>query len=897
MNELASGRALRAEFRADEDVARVYRTVSIATLAYGAAAVVRAHTERDLGGRERTLAAATGCLYGVLGLYGTAVAPQQIAAWFQRRPRRTFMITGLPLALTPFTGGARTPLYRLASLGVACAAGIRGQRRDGQLQSLGAGILWCAIARARGEVRDPLRTYLDIPLGFVLAARVSAAATQVAYDSRNLVDQLHELAQERESLNPYVQELTVALERMRGLLVLAAGAEPAAGIERRELSQTALASLARLEERRGVLAVAALHGFDLNALVGAASDGWSRRMRPTSPQVQLAGPALAAVLGERAGCFDGLREGLAAPEIEIGPGVQVRGLQRLALLSATVIAGVGNIVRHAEDPARTRIVLERDGKTLRLQISDEGGPAATAPNLHKRQSGLTHLREQIEAFGGTLDTQARPDGFTLSVVLPADSQPNEKEFWADQIRRLITASLEQAVRLAAIKSASGIAARAALALRARTSPAERASALDRSAAAQLVITAAGEALWTLRRRGFRPLDSEAVVLLASAAVAARTAEHGRNASSSWVNAYASRYAFSSRSPEPARSRSRALAYLRTVLSTRSQQRAHALTALNAVAALVGSRQQLPVRWRRLSGDLLSMSFGPTLIALAINPAQPRIRMLERAANERLSEMEAVHKLADSIHEFHPAASKIEDLAPLVGEQQLSRELTEGLERIEDAEGARTHPPGTPERLDWPQPAAQRAPAGGEPAADRLGDYLARALARRVWPATVVVSFDVATLRFLRDASVVSAAFRREAMAAMDIVGRQLNRDFARRWDGIWLLRRVELLISVEPFTGTLHCEFLPWAPPPRWGRLAVDWVHDRLTALAPLGERDTPGAVGQLLDSVGASLDEWTIHAPAELARGASMQAPASRGSVRVQRRGCLRVSLYPQRH
>ncbi|HEY5262195.1 MAG TPA: hypothetical protein VIJ33_08785, partial [Solirubrobacteraceae bacterium] len=768
LNARSTREVVRAGFRTDYDIARVYRLISGATLIGGLGALVHAQHEGDLAPWQRRLCMITGAGYAATGLFGVWVSPSHVALWFQRRPRRTLIASFAPLLLSGVTGGARTPLYRLVTIGVATGAGVRGGRRDAQLQSVLAGVAWCAGAAVqRKPAEDPLHTYIEIPLGFVLLARLASTASQVAYDSRNLFDQVFEFAYEREDLEPYLTRLTGALEKMRAALLVAATAEAAAGVEGTALRDQVLASLGRLEERLGVLWVASLSTFDLETLVASASVGWRGRIGAGRPAIILGSCELESMLTSRVETFKGLQLGLPPVNVTVGADVTVSGLRQLALIGACVTAGVANIARHAPEATQVEIRLTgRDGQ-LTLTVTDDG-PATHPPTLdaERQPSGLTHLREQLERFGGSLKLEmAGRHGLQLRVRCPATGGAQGFEFWATEIRELISTSLHQAVALAAVKSAAGIALAEFRAQRAGASTQQS----RRTSLLQLATPAAAEFMLARPVTRQRP-ELHALALAIAVPLTHHASRHGRPPAASWLNAFTSRYAF---------------------VLPHARKSAYALAGLNAAALLTGTVRRPPREMASLTRELVSMIFGPALMSATINAGQPRIRALEHAINERLAEVEYLHELANSFHSDHPAAPKIIDLAPMVADEALGARLKEKLEAIESADEALLQPTDSTRdavqvedplarlgallrrrapvlastsvaRAIWPETESYHSPTIGVPAAERLGSYLARALARRIWPATVQVRLDARTLRYLPANAVTSAAFRREA---------------------------------------------------------------------------------------------------------------------------------------
>lgn len=911
-------RWVRAEFPTDYDIGRVYRLISAAGLAGAVIALHGTFTEPALRPRERRVAAAAGAVYLTLSLVGVWAAPSRVARWFQRRPRRALLGAIAPLLLVAPSGGARTPLYRLATIGVGTAGGVRERARDAQLQALIAGAVWTASVVATPDMRHARwRDHLNVTVGFVIASRIAATASQVAYDSRNLFDQLFEFTYERQELDAYAMRLRVALLEMRNTLVQVLAATPRDGVDRHELFDEVIAALGRLEERLGVLDIASDTKFDLERQLQAIrpmiTD--SQALDALMAESGVGPQELRSMLVQRARVFTDLAARPLVPSVIVDEGVEVRGLRRLALIGATVTAATTNAVRHAADMTYLRIHVSRNGDDIALEITNDGTPATTAGQEPRPRSGLTHLRRQIEEFGNTTPvfTPLHGGGYSVRIVLPAESEASQLEFWADEIRWQIDEGLTKSTRFAAIKSTV-----TAISPRPRGAGASTARL---AAPLHALLPATAEILNASGRLRGRSVDLEAIVLILAAQLNYLAARRGGGLLTTWVNGFASRYAFHA-SPD-AWTGWRPASIARAAVTARSQQRAYGLAALNVAALFLGFRGSADKSWDR---DIASTGLGPLLMCAIVNPALPRSRLLDRAINERLVEVESLHDLADSFHSDHPATPKILDLANLLADDGLSERLRDGLAAIDAAEdeliserrteyqpvasseplarlGAWMKREGSPFRDSrlvqriWPAPRGQYRPSVALPNEVKLGEYLARALARRVWPARIRLEFDAETLGFAPRAAIHSAAFRRQAVAAMDIAARELNREFGRGLDGMWLLRQVDLQLSVVPHTGTIECRIVPWAPTPARWRQAVDSLHDLIARVPYSGTKeDRQADVQRLLAQVNASLVAWTIFPMSELDRSDVIHPPATRKPYPSVRRGDIRLQMHPQR-
>jgi two-component system sensor histidine kinase DesK len=86
------------------------------------------------------------------------------------------------------------------------------------------------------------------------------------------------------------------------------------------------------------------------------------------------------------------------------------------VLAMIVREAVTNIARHAK-ATRTRIRIEREGKTLKLFIADDG-----RGGVHEFGNGLEGMRERVAALGGTLEIDSpRGKGTTFCVSVPVDA--------------------------------------------------------------------------------------------------------------------------------------------------------------------------------------------------------------------------------------------------------------------------------------------------------------------------------------------------------------------------------------------------------------------------------------------------------------------------------------------
>jgi two-component system sensor histidine kinase DesK len=91
-----------------------------------------------------------------------------------------------------------------------------------------------------------------------------------------------------------------------------------------------------------------------------------------------------------------------------------------AALAWAVREGVTNVVRHAH-ASRCSIDVRREPEAVRLEVADDGRGTSRGPEGSRvvEGNGLRGLRERLTALSGKLETRALPDGFVLTVSIPA----------------------------------------------------------------------------------------------------------------------------------------------------------------------------------------------------------------------------------------------------------------------------------------------------------------------------------------------------------------------------------------------------------------------------------------------------------------------------------------------
>jgi signal transduction histidine kinase len=113
----------------------------------------------------------------------------------------------------------------------------------------------------------------------------------------------------------------------------------------------------------------------------------------------------------------------AGLEVEFAVEGQPRPLAQSVDLSAFRIIqeALTNVVKHAGD-ARAKVTLAYKSEGLELTVVDTG---AEAPKVLVQTPsdghGVIGMRERAALFGGSLSTEALPDGFKVAATLPYDA--------------------------------------------------------------------------------------------------------------------------------------------------------------------------------------------------------------------------------------------------------------------------------------------------------------------------------------------------------------------------------------------------------------------------------------------------------------------------------------------
>jgi signal transduction histidine kinase len=159
---------------------------------------------------------------------------------------------------------------------------------------------------------------------------------------------------------------------------------------------------------------------DMHALLGVLADRSGDESAGTSPQPDLfALDALAAQVTDA-----GLPVTFTIAGVDTFPVAQ--GLQLVAY--RVVQEALTNALKHGGPGAHARVDVSVSGRTLSVEVVDQGGTPTIRPYGEQpaQGRGLMGMRERVSAYDGTLETGPRPrGGWRVLVLLPRteDAQP------------------------------------------------------------------------------------------------------------------------------------------------------------------------------------------------------------------------------------------------------------------------------------------------------------------------------------------------------------------------------------------------------------------------------------------------------------------------------------------
>lgn len=731
----------------DYDRAGVWRLGGSVALLLGLAALNEARSDSTLPAFDRLVAAGFAGVYAAGGAYALTT-PQWIARGVIVHPRWTLAAAFAPLAAEGVSGGARTPLHMLTAASAGASALVYGQRTGARAAQI-AGLMWSVQARAAGTSRTrsgppAAWVHLVLPLTFRIAARLTATFASLAYNARSLDATLRDLGQERTDMGGIAGQLDVALreadEKLRELL-------PDLGPEQRNL---ALRALGRLHEAHTTIRIALLQ--DQEQVVGRVRRRVrqafrSRRLGERDRPVPARRQSLASICEEQCTALAELVPPGVAVELDVDAQLVVDGVDRIAVLAATVTAGVVNALRHAERLSAIAISAQRlDDGRMQLRIANDGVPD-DAPQPQPG-NGLGTIERQLARIDGTLVARAPGDGrFELLATLPArtDQQESRPLLPWPRIEARVDELLGETTHLCAAMVAAQLAG-------------QRPRRRD---AARALLTLLPPAAYALEeRRGRRspwPLVAAAV-----ATGLARGPQRGLLCG--WTNAALARHTRDSRPVQT-----------------------EALVALNAIA-LAGSYVRAHNR-RPLGGQLATLVVGPLATTRIVRRAIERLRTKESDVIATLSALETVHWIITDLVSRHGC---LRPLKQLCGDPQLSNarsmELHPLVMRIANA--SRTY-----------------GEVSERPLSGLVGD-VCTVIGRRVWPASLRVEVDLASIGDV-DPGLGRMRLRQTAIAVADTVAREMISRRPARFDGSRGVQRVEVHVAGQLTSPTVEFRVRP----------------------------------------------------------------------------------------
>ncbi|MDN4640819.1 histidine kinase [Agreia sp. PsM10] len=278
-----------------------------------------------------------------------------------------------------------------------------------------AGVLVVLVAVLHVSAGSSDERLVTEAIGAMFFAGIAAAISAILRDSLRVNDELGETLQKLDAANA---ELRARLVADRDL-VLAEERERTARELHDGLGHRLTAIGLSLDYAARVNDPHAAHDELRHAReqVGESLDAMRRLVRAMHP----------VELGtlDNAESFRAVAEAFKGTGIDIG--VWIEGddsaltHERSLLLLRFVQEGLTNVVRHSNaSSAQLRIAVDAAG-TVRAVLEDRGAASSgvAVPVAVIEGFGLRSLRSRADAFGGTLDAAPTPNGFRLSLALPA----------------------------------------------------------------------------------------------------------------------------------------------------------------------------------------------------------------------------------------------------------------------------------------------------------------------------------------------------------------------------------------------------------------------------------------------------------------------------------------------
>jgi signal transduction histidine kinase len=366
-------------------------------------------------------------------------APGAFGGWPQRQPRDLLLTVAM---IVPLVGRRRRPtlVFGLVAV-VAFAQWLIGVQQLGCDLALLVAFyavavyeslrrtVFCSAALELGIVLAAVRwSNGRSPLSlFVLLSGMAVAAGVLGLNVRTrraYLDSLRDRAERLERDRDQQAVIAAAAERARiaremhdvvahHLAVMTALADGARFALAAHPDQAATALDAVSATGRSALS-------DMHALLGVLADSSGDESAGTSPQ-----PGLDALAGLTAQVTDaGLPVTFTISDVEAFPVAQ--GLQLVAY--RVVQEALTNALKHGGSGARARVDVRVSGRTLEVEVLDQGGTPSIRPYGAQPSPGrgLLGMRERVAAYDGTLEMGARPQGgWRVRVLLPRteDDEP------------------------------------------------------------------------------------------------------------------------------------------------------------------------------------------------------------------------------------------------------------------------------------------------------------------------------------------------------------------------------------------------------------------------------------------------------------------------------------------
>jgi hypothetical protein len=770
----------------DRDPVGVWRYAALGVpVAGGLHGLLHTVTSSTLPRHQRMVAGVTAAGYLTGGIYAVVV-PSDLGTFVQNHWKKTLGLCWLPLAVTFVSGDGDSPLGLLAVAGVGATAAVYGRER-GTMAAASASAWWVTQNlvfggwRAlrndhsrdlpgrwwqRSRRRAFERRYL-IPVTSMFAASSAASKlTTAAYNARNFDLILTDARMQRDALRAYRDALGEAL-RDASVALRRAAAEPnfdpgsgEPALVHSDRREVLLQAAGRLHEWRAVLQ--ALDAGDTTARTAIA--GLLAVFPPLDPAADR------IELEELADWADEPLSNLVAPAVG-------------GLFGAALVAGVANALRHGHDPTKGRALrairvtaTETDSKRLRVEVlaqiehpESDCGSRPSFPNA-KRGMGLRNLAEEVERLGGELGngwlepTAERPavDRYLLAVELPgrgfsaraASDSEDLHELVAGRVLRQIDVGLRAVIEIFSL-----------LALL-RTAPVLHKGPWKRRVRAAAPVAVSGLYVGMDHTDKLAGNEGRTLAVLSSGAMLLAPANLWVPLAG-WATVALTRYG------------------LRT-----TPWRLAAATAGPALATVAGLRHRDEHPREPILAACVCL-VAPGASWLTLTRGTRHFAKVERALDEDLAIVEQTLALADTFRKAHSPTEPMRILADQLGSPETSELLHRSLNAMS---AAINH-----------LPSRQRVPD--------LMDDLARIVRRRVWPATVVRSYDSPALSMVLPEQISGVAFRRGSLRIMDAVAREAMRRQMGVWRGFQEARSLRVHFYCPPASRTIICEITETEPP------------------------------------------------------------------------------------